>query len=164
MDPSTTMEPATDPTPPPAPWPGAPTPTPDDPTADGYYCGTRRSPGQVAQAVESGDPNPWPWCRNRAGKGTDHPGIGSCRNHLGTTRDRRVNARLRMAELVGPALATLARTLTDDTVPPSVRLRAAQDVLDRAGYPRRVEIDVDEAREDLYGRLLSLQASDEVAS
>lgn len=164
MDPATTMEPVENPQPPPPPWNGAPTPTPDDPTADGYYCGTRRSPGQIAQAVESGDPNPWPWCRNRAGKGTDHTGVGSCRNHLGTTRDRRVSARLRMAELVPAAMATLARTVADENVAPSVRLRAAQDILDRAGYPRRVEVDVEQARDDLYGRLLQLQSSDEVGS
>lgn len=164
MDPSDTMDPTDDLAPPPAPWAGAPTPTATDPTADGYYCGAKRSTEQLRQAQESGDPNPWPWCRNRAGKGTDHPRVGQCRNHLGTTRNQRVNARLRLSELVGPAMATLARTLADDEVPPSVRLRAAQDVLDRAGYPRRVEVDVDEAREDLYGRLLELQAGGEASS
>lgn len=166
MDPATTMDtpPAAPLTPPPPPYEGAPTPTEDDPTADGYYCGTRRSPQQLAQAIESGDPNPWPWCRNRAGKGTDHVGVGGCRNHLGTTETQRRSARLRLAEMVGPAMALLARTITDSSAPPSVRLRAAQDVLDRAGYPRRVEVDIDEAREDLYARLMELQQGDEVTS
>lgn len=151
------------PTPPPPGHPGEPSPTPDDPTADGYYCGARRNPRQLAQAIESGDPTPWPWCRNRSGFKTDHVGIDRCHIHGGNTPGQRTRARVRLAELVHPAVAVLANMLADSGVPPSIRLRAAQDVLDRSGYPRRVEVDADDARAMLYDRLTALREAEEDA-
>lgn len=146
-----------------APHPGEPEPTASDPTAGGYYCGSNRSPKQIAAAIEDGK-DPWPYCRRRAGQATGHVGMGRCSNHGGSTANHRASARIRLAELVGPSFAVIAALLTDQAAPKSVRLRAAQDVLDRAGYPRHIDIDVDGARESLYERLLSLQASDESTS
>lgn len=147
--------------PPPPAHEGEPQVTVEDPSADGYYCAAKRSPRQIRAAIESGDPNPWPWCRMRAGRGTDHAGVGSCSFHAGNTPNGRRSARLRLDELVGPAIATIARLITDPEAPDSVRLRAAQDALDRAGYPRRLEVDVEEARESLYDRLLSARLTSE---
>ena len=144
-------------TPPPPAHDGEPQVTVEDPSADGYYCAARRRPGQLAAAVEDGDPNPWPYCRNRAGKGTDHPGVGNCRNHTGSTPGGRKSAKLKLAELVPGAIATLGRQIATDGVPEHVRLRAAQDILDRAGFPRRVEVDPEAARTELYERLMEIR-------
>ena len=161
MQPATPMEPLT---PPPPSYDGEPTPTTDDPTAGGHFCGARRKQGQIDADRAAGNPNPWPFCRMRAGRGTDHVGIGACRNHGGATPSARTAARLRLDELVGPAIATLARIIADPEVPASIRLRAAQDVLDRSGYPRRLDIDVDAAREQLVDRIVALQAGDDAAN
>jgi hypothetical protein len=147
--------------PPPPAYPGQPVPSEDDPTAGGHYCGARRNPRQLAAAIESGDPTPWPWCRNRAGFKTDHVGIDHCHVHGGNTPGQRTRARVRLAELVHPAVAVLATMLTDSSIPPSIRLRAAQDVLDRSGHPRRVEVDADDARAMLYDRLSALREAEE---
>jgi methyl coenzyme M reductase beta subunit len=48
----------------------------------------------------------------------------------------KASAQLRLAELVNPALATIAREMTTSPFS-AVRLRAAQDVLDRAGIGRQ---------------------------
>jgi hypothetical protein len=149
------------PTPPPPAHEGEPQVTVADPTADGYYCGARRRDGQIAADRDRGIENPWPWCRNRAGRGTDHVGSGRCSVHTGSTPSGRAAARLRLSELVGPAIATIARIIADPNAPSSVRLRAAQDVLSRAGYPARMDIDVDSARESLVEVLVALQASDD---
>ena len=66
--------------PPPPAHTGEPQPTVADPKADGYYCGAIRSRQQLAQDRANGIENPWPWCRLRAGRGTDHVGAGSCRS------------------------------------------------------------------------------------
>ena len=155
--------PAMHPTPPPPSYDGEPTPTVDDPTAGGHFCGARRKQGQVDQDRAAGR-NAWPWCRMRAGRGTDHVGIGQCANHGGATRSARTHARLRLDELVAPAIATLARIIADPEVPASIRLRAAQDVLDRSGYPRRLDIDLDTAREQLVDRIVALQAGDDATN
>lgn len=161
MEPVATME---APTPPAPAYEGEPVPTVDDPTADGWFCGARRKPGQIEQDRTPDNPNPWPYCRMRAGRGTDHVGTGACRNHGGATPSARAAARLRLDELVGPAIATLARIIADPDVPASIRLRAAQDVLDRSGYPRRVDVDVDAAREQLVDRIVALQGGDDAAN
>jgi len=147
--------------PPPPAHAGEPVASVEDPTAGGYYCGAIRSRNQLEQDYEDGVAQPWPWCRMRAGRGTDHVGVGSCRNHGGSTPNGRLAARLRLAELVQPAMATLARALTDPDVPWSVKQRSADSLLDRAGYPRRVDVDVDAQREGLVERLWALQESDE---
>lgn len=59
-----------------------------------------------------------------------------CRSHGGAAPQVRAAAQLRLAELVNPALATIAREMTMSPVS-AVRLRAAQDILDRAGIGRQ---------------------------
>ena len=146
---------------PPPPHPGEPEPTTDDPTAGGYYCGALRTRQQLAQDHNNGVESPWPWCRVRAGYGTDHARIGRCRNHGGNSPGQRTAARLQLAELVQPALATLARAMTDPDAPWTVKRSAASDVLDRAGYPRRVDVDVEAQREGLADRLWALAEGEE---
>lgn len=87
------------------------------------------------------------------------PGATVCRVHGGGAPQVRRRAQLRLAELVNPALAQLARELINDTTgTPMSRLRAIENILDRAGYPRRAEIsgDPDTAREMLKDRLREL--------
>jgi hypothetical protein len=50
---------------------GKPKPTKDDPTAQGYYCGAKKRSGGNCERV--------------AGAGTNHKGVGTCSNHLGST-------------------------------------------------------------------------------
>jgi hypothetical protein len=152
------------PTPPAPGHAGEPVPSVEDPTADGYYCGARRRDNQLQQDRERGIDNPWPWCRRRAGQATDHVGLGRCSLHAGSTPNGRAAARLRLSELVGPAIATIARLIADPNTPSSVRLRAAQDVLARAGYPARLDIDVDAAKESLVDVLVALQSSDDAGN
>lgn len=143
-------------TPPPPPHEGEPQPTLDDPTAGGYYCGSQRSRRQLAAIRENTGEEPWPWCLRRAGQATDHPRVGRCHLHGGASPGGRKQARLRLAELAQPAIATLARALADPEVPWPTRVRAAQDVLDRAGHPRRVDVDPEAAREMVVARLEAL--------
>lgn len=51
------------------------------------YCGARKRDGSV--------------CRQRAGYGTEHPGIGKCRYHGGNTANHRKNAAKQTAVLMG---------------------------------------------------------------
>lgn len=93
-------------------------------------------------------------CRNPA-----IPGGVVCRVHGGSAPAVRRKAGLRLAELVNPALAQLARELINTTTgTPMSRLRAIENILDRAGYPRRAEVsgDPDAAREMLKARLWEL--------
>lgn len=126
--------------------------TVEDPTAGGKLCGGRRSDGQIRQAVEAGEEDPWPWCRLRAGWGTDHPGAGSCKLHFGSTPNGRKSAQLRLEELRNPAVVALAKVLTKGASDMAV-LRAVENVLDRTGHPRRSELDVEAARESLVERI-----------
>lgn len=143
---------------------GSPPPTPEDPTAGGLLCGAARQPGQIQQDIARGIENPWRWCGNRAGHGTDHPGAGRCKHHAGSTPSGRTSARLRYAALQGAVVETFARIMVDPSAKTSDRLRAAENLADRGGAPRRSEIDVEAGRETLVERLLALQASDEASS
>ena len=57
-----------------------------------------------------------------------------CPMHGGSAPAVRRAAALRLAELVQPALAVVARLLADPATPPGVKLRAAETVLDRYGF------------------------------
>ena len=89
------------------------------------------------------------------------PGGTVCRFHGGGAPAVRRRARLRLAELVDPAISTLARVMVK-AEKDSDKLRAAEAILDRAGHPRasRVEghVSVDDAREMLIQRILELRA------
>lgn len=143
---------ATPPSPPPAAHGTEPVASVEDPTAKGFYCGARRSDQQIRQATEAGD-TPWPWCRLRAGWGTDHSGVGSCRNHTGNTPNGRKAAQLKLEELRNPAIVALQAVLDDPNVSPQAKLRAVENVLDRTGHPRRLDVDMDAARENLVERI-----------
>ena len=141
---------------------GAEPPTPEDPTANGILCGRPRSANQIAEDQARGIENPWRWCRNRSGWKTGHPGRGACKFHGGATpQSEQREARLRHVEMVGPALATLATVMTDRNASESARVRAAEAVLDRAGYPRRMDVSVEEGRASLLARIEAAQQAAE---
>lgn len=81
-----------------------------------------------------------------------------CRVHGGAASQVQRRARLRLAELVDPSIARLGRILVNGTDRDAIR--AIENVLDRAGYPRRAEIDVDAARAILRERLIDLRDAD----
>lgn len=87
-------------------------------------------------------------------------GTTVCRYHGGLVPTVSRKASLRLAALVDPAVAVLARILADPNARPADRLRAAENILDRAGLPRRTEIASDEAsRALLTERLVALRDS-----
>lgn len=67
------------------------------------------------------------------------PGGSVCRFHGGSSPVVKRKAALRLATLVDPAIAVLAREMTSTSNRPADRLRAAENVLDRSGFPRRTE-------------------------
>lgn len=102
--------------------------------------------------------------RTRAGASCRQPAMRGgfrCRMHGGASPQAKRKARLRLAELVDPAIATIARVMVSGAKDAD-RLRAAEAILDRAGHPRasRIEghISVEDARETLIERLLELRA------
>ncbi len=89
------------------------------------------------------------------------PGGTVCRFHGGGAPAVRRRARLRLAELVDPAIGTLARVMVKGARDQD-KLRAAEAILDRAGFPRasRVEgtISLEESKQLLVEKLLQLRA------
>jgi hypothetical protein len=81
-----------------------------------------------------------------------------CIMHGGSAPQVRRRANLRLIELVDPAIAVLARIMSDPSQPAHARIRAAENVLDRAGLPRRVDVVSDEtAKAALLERLIALR-------
>lgn len=98
---------------------------------------------------------------NRDGSQCNGPavtGMRVCRMHGGSSPQARQKAKLRLAELVDPAIATLAHIMAEQGNAPSDRLRAANSILDRAGHGRMTKVESVDARELLVNRLLELQA------
>lgn len=86
------------------------------------------------------------------------PGGAVCRFHGGAAPQVRRKAMLRLLELVDPAVATMARIMVDTNAKDADRLRAAENVLDRAGLGRQVDVvDLETAKDLLFERLLSLR-------
>lgn len=86
------------------------------------------------------------------------PGTTVCATHGSRAPQVKRKAALRLLELVDPAIATLARTMTDNSAPHMARLRAAENVLDRAGVPRKVDVtDTEAAKALLVERLLAMK-------
>ncbi|MGO4360804.1 HGGxSTG domain-containing protein [Terrabacter sp. RAF57] len=83
-------------------------------------------------------------------------GMDVCRIHGGSAPQARRSARQRLLDLVDPAIATLAREM-EQAESSSDRQRAANSILDRAGYARLPKIDEDEARDILVQRLIELR-------
>lgn len=116
-----------------------------------------------ATAKSSGDR-----CGNKA-----IPGGTVCRMHGGAAPQVIRSARRRLLELVDPSIASLAEILEGPTAQweclepgwegtgvwrqvgysPETKLRAAEAILDRTGYPRRQELDVTDARARLADRI-----------
>lgn len=93
------------------------------------------------------------------------PGHRVCRSHGSGSPQARRAAALRLSDLVLPAIATFARVLADPDAKSSDKIRAAEAILDRAGYPRvnRAEqISGEEARELLFQRLMELREHTDV--
>lgn len=89
-------------------------------------------------------------------------GSNVCRTHGGASPQVKRKAALRLATLVEPAVATLARIMTDTSAKNSDRLRAAENILDRGGVPRRTDAgDPAAARALLIDRLTALRAERE---
>lgn len=87
------------------------------------------------------------------------PGGKVCVIHGGRAPQVQRKAKLRLLELVDPAIATLAREMTNQNAKPSDRLRAADSILDRAGWGRTQKIEGSDAREALLQRLLEIQGN-----
>lgn len=143
---------------------GVPPPTLDDPTAHGYLCGARRKPNQIERDRANGIEEPWPFCQRRAGTNTSHPGVGQCSRHGGNAPNNVKSAHLRYAQLQGPVVAYFASVMNDQNAKTSDRIRAAENLADRGGSPRRTEVDVESARQTLYERLRTLQQSEQATS
>lgn len=79
-----------------------------------------------------------------------------CRMHGGSKTSARRRAALRLMELVDPAIATLAREMAQADASAD-RQRAANSILDRAGYGRAQTVEVTDARALLLQRLLELR-------
>lgn len=85
-----------------------------------------------------------------------------CRGHGGASPQARKAARLRLADLQDPAIATLARLMATGSTE-MIRFRAAEAILDRGGNPRssRVEATIqqqaEQSREMLVERLRQLR-------
>lgn len=81
-----------------------------------------------------------------------------CHYHGGSTKHAREKAKLRLLELIEPAVAQLARLMVN-SADERVQLRAAENILDRGGLPRGVKIDGQDARTLLVERLVEYRAT-----
>ena len=79
-------------------------------------------------------------CKRPSGWGTNHAGFGLCKLHMGSTPAQVRNAEKEralwqqtLADEIDPSLRVVRQIRDGDDVAPRDRLRAAQDLLDRAG-------------------------------
>lgn len=82
-------------------------------------------------------------------------GMKVCKMHGGSTKAAKRGAALRLAELVNPAIATLAREMANADKSAD-KQRAANSILDRAGYGRHQVIEASDSREILRQGLLEI--------
>lgn len=84
------------------------------------------------------------------------PGGTVCYYHGGAAPQVRNKAALRLAQMVDPALKTMAKILVDADSTDHAKLRAVENILDRAGVSRKAEvITVEASREILTEQLLA---------
>ena len=102
------------------------------------YCSARRSDGQPCQKAPIA-------------------GGSVCRTHGGSAPQVRRKAALRLQELVNPAIAVLAREMAQADKSGD-RQRAANSILDRAGWGRVQRVEQADAKEMLAQRLMDLRA------
>lgn len=88
------------------------------------------------------------------------PGGTVCRFHGGAAPQVQRKARLRLLELVDPAIATLAREMVNADKSGD-RQRAANSILDRAGVARQAEVSGEDARALLVSRILETYGDDQ---
>lgn len=84
-------------------------------------------------------------------------GQTKCRMHGGASPQARNKARLRLMELVDPAVAQLARIMTTADKD-SDKLRAVENILDRAGYGRSATVEVDDKRAMILEQIAEIQS------
>lgn len=77
-----------------------------------------------------------------------------CPKHGGTRPDVKRKAALRLAEMVNPALFVLGKIMMDDEAKHADRLRAVENVLDRAGHSRAVTHVTEAEAQDLLAQKL----------
>lgn len=82
-------------------------------------------------------------------------GMKVCKMHGGSTKAAKRGAALRLAELVNPAIATLAREMANADKSAD-KQRAANSILDRAGYGRHQVIEASDSREILRQGLMEI--------
>lgn len=109
---------------------------------------------------------PRPKCRatNRQGNPCGNsaiPGGAVCRRHGGSAPQVRDKARIRLIAMIEPALNVLSDVMGDEKAAHADKIRAANSVLDRAGYARVQVIDVEAAREVLTERILTIMENPE---
>lgn len=80
-----------------------------------------------------------------------------CRMHGGSTRKARNAAKLRLMDLVDPAITVLAKELVSKDANSRDRQSAANSILDRSGIGRQSEVTVDDAREMLMTRMQEIR-------
>jgi hypothetical protein len=95
----------------------------------------------------------WSTTRGHRCERARHPGATVCASHGASAPQVKARARLRLLELVDPATAVLAQILTDTRLKPADRLRAVENIYDRAGIPRRTEVDHGAAQAMLLARI-----------
>lgn len=83
-------------------------------------------------------------------------GMLVCRIHGASSRQSKNMRKLRLSELADPAIATLAREMAQADKSAD-RQRAANSILDRAGYGRHQTVSVDDAKDELYQRILEFK-------
>lgn len=83
-------------------------------------------------------------------------GMKVCRMHGANHPGAKMKARLKLAELIDPAISTLAKEMVN-AEKSSDRQRAANSILDRAGVARVSEVTTEDAKTILYQRLLAIQ-------
>ena len=101
--------------------------------------------------------------RTRAGKPCQKSPIKGgtvCRLHGGAAPQVKRAAKLRLLELVDPAIATLARIMATSENE-ALRLKAADSILDRGGLPKGAQVTVEDARSALYEALLAYRDNED---
>lgn len=90
-------------------------------------------------------------------------GATVCRLHGGSAPQVREAARVRLLELIDPALATLARSLKLKGPAANVALAAARDVLDRTGFKPTEKAEITTQSSEA-AQLAALLTPDELAA
>lgn len=89
-------------------------------------------------------------------RGPAMSGSPVCRSHGGASDAARKKARLRLAALADPAIATLAKEMVKADKS-SDRQRAANSILDRAGFGRVTKVEAVDAKDVLLDRLRAMR-------